>query len=88
MLAESRQEFTENSQWRKVKGSFDHDPRYKAVESEKREELFKEHVKGLNDHPQVSEEGRERSLEHVSVGGGGGVLCVFNGASFFTLRIK
>ncbi len=38
----------ELSQWRKVKTSFDHDPRYKAVEtSAQREEWFNEHTKML-----------------------------------------
>lgn len=48
MLTESTRVFTEHTLWKKVKGSFDHDPRYKAVESSsKREELFKEHMKGV-----------------------------------------
>lgn len=48
---------TEDSQWKKVKGSFSHDPRYKAVDSSnKREELFVEYVQSLKDTttPQVS----------------------------------
>lgn len=54
MLTESSLVFTEHTQWRKVKGSFDHDPRYKAVESSsKREEFFQEHVQGLKEDPQV-----------------------------------
>ena len=47
MLSES-ETIHERSQWRKVKSSFDHDPRYKAVEdSGTREEWFSEHVQSL-----------------------------------------
>ena len=54
MLRESQQDITEQSQWRKVKGSFDHDPRYRAVEtSSKREELFQEFLQSLKDKEQV-----------------------------------
>ncbi len=54
MLAEGQHSITDQSQWRKVKGSFDHDPRYKAVESSsKREEFFVEFQKSLKDKDQV-----------------------------------
>lgn len=37
------------SHWKKVKSKFDHDPRYKAVDSSsRREELFKEYLKELD----------------------------------------
>ena len=53
MLRES-EAVTEWSQWKKIKGLFDHDPRYKAVDgSTKREELFKEHLKTLKDKNKV-----------------------------------
>lgn len=46
MLRESEQSFAEDTPWKKVKGQFDRDPRYKAVESSsRREEFFREHVK-------------------------------------------
>ena len=39
---------SEASQWKKVKGSFERDPRYRAVPgSSQREEWFKEHIKSL-----------------------------------------
>ena len=44
MLGES-EAITERSQWKKIKGLFSSDPRYKAVDSAKREEFFNEHVK-------------------------------------------
>lgn len=47
MLSESAT-IHELSQWRKVRTSFDHDPRYKAVElSHLREEWFAEHIRSL-----------------------------------------
>ena len=54
MLEEAQSSITEQSQWRKVKGQFDHDPRYKAVESSgKREEFFAEFQRSLKDKDQV-----------------------------------
>lgn len=54
MLGESQQDISEQSQWKKIKGSFDHDPRYKAVEtSAKREEFFLEYQKSLKSKDQV-----------------------------------
>lgn len=49
---------TGDTEWRKVKGSFSHDPRYKAVDSSsKREELFAEYVQLLKGTaPQVEAE--------------------------------
>lgn len=46
MLAES-EAITERSQWKKIKSLFSSDPRYKAVDSDQREEYFEEHVKSL-----------------------------------------
>ena len=46
MLGES-ETITERSQWKKIKGLFSSDPRYKAVDSSKREEYFNEHMKAL-----------------------------------------
>lgn len=63
MLVESRLVLSEDTQWKKVKGSLEHDPRYKAVDSSsKREELFKEYIGGLKESPQVSEGGKESVL--------------------------
>lgn len=46
---------TEDSQWKKVKGSFSHDLRYKAVDSSsKREEFFMEYVQSFQEKAQVS----------------------------------
>ena len=54
MLGESHLALSEDTQWKKVKGSLEQDPRYKAVDSSsKREELFKEYVGGLKESPQV-----------------------------------
>ena len=48
MLAEDKETVREASEWRKVKGKFHHDDRYRAVDSSsQREELFKEYVKSL-----------------------------------------
>ncbi len=54
MLKEDDQaDITEHSLWKKVKGSFNHDPRYKAVDSSsKREELFVEYVGSLKEKVQ------------------------------------
>ena len=40
---------SESSQWRKVKGGMDRDPRYRAVSggSSQREEWFKEYIRSL-----------------------------------------
>ena len=48
MLSEDRS-LAEGSQWRKVKGGLERDPRYRAVPggSSQREEWFKEYVKSL-----------------------------------------
>lgn len=48
MLCEDHS-LTESSQWRKVKGEFERDPRYRAVAggSSQREEWFKEYVKSM-----------------------------------------
>lgn len=55
MLGESQQAVTEHTQWKKVRGSFDRDPRYKAVDSSSnREELFKEYIRSLKDKVSVS----------------------------------
>ena len=49
MLEES-EAITDRSQWKKMKGLFSSDPRYKAVDnSDRREELFEEHVKSLEE---------------------------------------
>ena len=49
MLEES-EAITERTQWKKMKGLFSSDPRYKAVDSSsKREELFGEHIKSLGE---------------------------------------
>lgn len=56
MLKEQEEEaITEDSQWKKVKGSFSNDPRYKVVDSSsKREEFFMEYVQSLKGMAQVS----------------------------------
>ena len=48
MLGES-EAITERSQWKKMRGLFSSDPRYKGVENDKREEYFEEHVRSLTD---------------------------------------
>jgi len=48
MLGES-EAITERSQWKKMKGLFSSDPRYKSVESDKREVYFEVHVRSLTD---------------------------------------
>lgn len=54
LLRENSDAIMEESQWRKVKGLLDRDPRYKAVSSSsKREEIFTEYVKSLQDQVQV-----------------------------------
>ena len=54
LLRENSDAITEESQWRKVKGLLDRDPRYKAVSSSsKREEIFTEYVKSLQDQVEV-----------------------------------
>lgn len=54
MLEQSHRPITEHAQWKKVKGWFDHDPQYKAVDSSsKREEYFKEYVATQKDKVQV-----------------------------------
>jgi transcription elongation regulator 1 len=48
-MLKEEDKLTEKSQWRKVKGWFQKDPRYKAIESSSRkEELFNEYIKSLN----------------------------------------
>ena len=48
MLSEDRS-LSEDSHWRKVKGGFERDPRYRAVTggSTQREEWFKEYIRSL-----------------------------------------
>ena len=48
MLSEDRS-LSESSQWRKVKGGMERDPRYRAVlgGTTQREEWFKEYIKSL-----------------------------------------
>ena len=49
MLREEKS-LTVRSQWKKVKATIAHDPRYKAVESSSvREDYFKEYIKTLTD---------------------------------------
>lgn len=60
MLSES-ETIHERSQWRKVKSSFDHDPRYKAVEhSATREEWFNEHIQSLANKVDPEQERQDR----------------------------
>ena len=48
MLAEEREVVREALEWRKVKGLFHHDARYRAIDSSsQKEELFKEFIKSL-----------------------------------------
>lgn len=48
MLSEEREAVREASEWKKVKGLFHHDPRYRAIDSStQKEEMFKEFVKSL-----------------------------------------
>ena len=49
MLSEDHS-LSESSQWRKVKGGLERDPRYRAVSggSSQREEWFKEYVRSLS----------------------------------------
>lgn len=48
MLAEEKDAVKEASEWRKVKGLFHHDARYRAIDSSSyKEELFTEYVKSL-----------------------------------------
>ena len=48
MLSEEREAVREALEWRKVKGLFHHDARYRAIDSStQKEELFKEFVKSL-----------------------------------------
>ena len=50
MLKEGKVSLSDESQWKRVKASFSHDPRYKAVDSSsKREELFEEYIQSLQD---------------------------------------
>lgn len=54
MLGES-DAITERSQWKKMKGLFEQDPRYKAMDSSsKREALFKDYIQSLVEKSQVS----------------------------------
>lgn len=48
MLSENKH-LTEDSQWRKVKGGMERDPRYRAVlgGTTQREEWFREYIKSL-----------------------------------------
>lgn len=60
MLSEDHS-LSESSQWRKVKGGFERDPRYRAVSggSSQREEWFKEHIKSLATSSKVERMERE-----------------------------
>lgn len=52
---------SEASQWKKVKGSFERDPRYRAVPgSSQREEWFKEHIRLLGSKVRGGEGGGKR----------------------------
>lgn len=59
MLSEDHS-LSESSQWRKVKGGFERDPRYRGVTggSSQREEWFKEHIKSLAASSKVEWNGR------------------------------
>ena len=66
MLSEDRS-LSESSQWKRVKGSFERDPRYRAVlkGSGQKEEWFKEYIKSLGSR--VREVSSDAAVTHAIV---------------------